>query len=441
MAVPKGKQLNWYKAFNMQERTTFHSAFLGWVLDAFDFMVFTFVVTSLMTLWGVSKGEIGLLSTVSLFCSAAGGWIAGILADRFGRVRVLQYIIVWFSLFTFLIGFAQNIQQLFVLRALQGFGFGGEWAVGAVLIGEIVRPEHRGKTVGAVQSGWAVGWGLAALTYTVAFSVLPEGLAWRSMFWLGVLPALLVFYIRKHVAEPESFNRAQRAMKAAGERPSFLLIFSPRMLYTTVFSSLMCAGLQGGYYAIATWIPTFLRTERHLSVIGTGSYLAVLIAGSFVGYAGAGYISDRIGRRGNVLLFATLSALCTIAYTKLHFSNGEMLYLGFPLGLCASGIFGGIGAHLTELFPAALRANGQGFAYNFGRGIGALFPALVGVLSAKAGLGNAICILAVAANAVVFVSALLLPETRGRRLDDARDDPLASPDTSPAADRSLRHRA
>jgi MFS family permease len=188
--------LNWYKTFSTAERTTFHSAFLGWVLDAFDFMVFTFVVTSLITLWGVSKGEIGLLSTVSLLCSAIGGWVAGVLADRFGRVRILKYIILWFSLFTFLIGFAQNMEQLFVLRALQGFGFGGEWAVGAVLIGEIVRPEHRGKTVGAVQSGWAVGWGLAALLYTVAFSLLPEGLAWRSMFWIGLLPAFFVFYIR-----------------------------------------------------------------------------------------------------------------------------------------------------------------------------------------------------------------------------------------------------
>jgi MFS family permease len=117
--------MNWYASFSKAERTTLHSAFTGWVLDAFDFMVFTFVVTSLMTLWGVGKGEIGMLSTVSLLCSAVGGWVAGILADRFGRVKVLQWIIVWFSVFTFLIGWSQNVGQLFVLRALQGFGFGG----------------------------------------------------------------------------------------------------------------------------------------------------------------------------------------------------------------------------------------------------------------------------------------------------------------------------
>ena len=170
-------------------------------------------------------------------------------------------------------------------------------------------PEHRGKTVGVVQSGWAIGWGLAAILYTVAFSVLPEALAWRSMFWVGLVPALLVFYIRKHVQEPESFNKAQQMMRSAGKRPSFLRIFAPGILRTTLCSSLMCAGLQGGYYAIATWIPTFLRIERHLSVIGTGGYLAVLITGSFIGYASGGYISDRIGRRGNMLLFALLSAV------------------------------------------------------------------------------------------------------------------------------------
>jgi len=375
--------------------------------------VFTFVVTSLMALWGLTKGQIGMLSTISLFCSAFGGWLGGILADRYGRVRVLQGVVLWFSIFTFLIGCAQNVEQLYVLRALQGIGFGGEWAVGAVLIGEIVRPEHRGKTVGVVQSGWAMGWGLAAVLYTIVYSVLPQALAWRTMFWVGILPALLVFYLRRHVEEPESFKRVRRAAGA----PSFLKIFSPPMLGTTLGAAVMCTGVQGGYYAIATWIPAFLRLERHLSVVGTGSYLAVLIIGSFIGYTSGGFLSDRIGRRGNMLLFAFLSAVTTIAYTKMQFTNAQMLYLGFPLGFCASGIFGGIGAHLTELFPAALRANGQSFAYNFGRGIGALFPAAVGVMGAKAGLGNAICVLAVAANAAVFVTVWFLPETRGRRLD------------------------
>jgi MFS family permease len=413
--------MNWYGQLERNERLAFMSAFCGWVLDALDFMVFTFVISTLIRLWGIDKAQAGMLSTVSLLCSAVGGWIGGIVADRFGRVRTLQWIIVWFSVSTFLIGFSQNIGQMFMLRALQGFGFGGEWAVGAVLIGEIVRAEHRGKTVGMVQSGWAVGWGLAALLYTAAFSVLPEGIAWRVMFWAGILPSLLVLFIRKHVSEPPAFRAAQATPRVRGGS-AMLGIFKPPILKTTVCASLLCAGLQGGYYAIATWVPTYLRTERHLSIIGTGSYLAVLIAGSFTGYVSGGYISDWLGRRGNLIAFALLCAASVYAYTQLQFTNAQMLLLGFPLGFAAAGMFGGIGAHLTELFPARIRANGQGFSYNFGRGIGALSPALIGFLSTRISLADAIGLFTLLANAVVIVSALCLPETRGRALADAEVD-------------------
>lgn len=191
--------MRWYKDLNATEKKTFVGAFGGWAIDALDFMVFTFVISTLITLWGIEKSQAGMLGTVTLLFSALGGWIAGILADKYGRVRILQYTILWFSVCTVLIGFAQNFEQLFILRALQGLGFGGEWAVGSVLMGEIVRSEHRGKAVGTVQSGWAIGWGMAALLYTIAFSVLPPEIAWRSMFWIGVLPAFLVLYIRKHV--------------------------------------------------------------------------------------------------------------------------------------------------------------------------------------------------------------------------------------------------
>ena len=158
--------MQWFRELNTTERRTFIGAFGGWAIDALDFMVFTFVISTLMTLWHIDKGQAGMLGTVTLLFSAVGGWLAGILADRYGRVRILQYTIIWFSVCTVAIGFAQNFEQLFVLRALQGLGFGGEWAVGSVLMGEIVRAQHRGKAVGTVQSGWAVGWGAAALLYT-----------------------------------------------------------------------------------------------------------------------------------------------------------------------------------------------------------------------------------------------------------------------------------
>jgi MFS family permease len=409
--------MSWYSAMSQTERRTFMAAFGGWAIDALDFMVFTFVITSLISLWRIDNAHAGMLGTVTLLFSAIGGWIAGILADRFGRVRILQGTIIWFSICTVAIGFAQNFEQLFVLRAIQGLGFGGEWAVGAVLMGEIVRAEHRGKAVGTVQSGWAVGWGAAALLYTVSYSVLPENLAWRALFWVGVLPALLVFYIRKHVPEPEIFARARKQAESAENKVSTWTIFAPALLKTTLLTALLCTGVQGGYYAITTWLPTYLKTVHHLSVLNTGGYLLVIIAGSFCGYIAGAYMTDKLGRRPNFIIFSLLSGLCIYVYTELALTDTQMLVLGFPLGFSASGIFGGMGAYLTELFPSAVRAAGQGFAYNFGRGIGALFPSLVGYLSQSMGLGPAIGMFAGGAYAVVLVTTFLLPETKGRELE------------------------
>lgn len=408
--------MDWYRQMNLAEKRTFIAAFGGWALDALDFMVFTFVISTLISLFGIDKAQAGLLATVTLLFSAVGGWLAGVLADRFGRVRVLQGTILWFSVCTVLIGFAQNFEQIFILRALQGLGFGGEWAVGSVLMGEIVRTEHRGRAVGTVQSGWAIGWAVAALCYTASFSLLPDDYAWRVLFWIGVVPALLVLFIRKHVPEPELFQRTRREQAESARRTSAWAIFSPALLRTTVLSALLCTGVQGGYYAVTTWLPTFLKTERHLSVIGTGSYLLVIIVGSFGGYLTGAYLTDRLGRRANLLVFALLSGVAIYAYTRLQLTNEQMLVLGLPLGFAASGIFSGMGAYLTELYPSAVRANGQGFAYNFGRGIGALFPSLVGYLAKTSGLGTAIGLFAGGAYLLVLVTAFLLPETKHREI-------------------------
>ncbi len=407
--------MNWYKQLNSTEKKTFIAAFGGWATDAFDFMVFTFVISTIIQLWDISKGEAGLLGTITLLFSAIGGWGAGILADRYGRVRILQITILWFSVCTVLIGFAQNFEQFFILRALQGLGFGGEWAVGSVLMGEIIRAEHRGKAVGTVQSGWAIGWGIAALVYTLMFSILPPELAWRSLFWIGILPALLVLFIRRHVPEPEIFQKKVLEKKNVS---SIWGIFAPEVIRTTILTALLCTGVQGGYYAITTWLPTFLKTERQLSVVGTGGYLMVIIAGSFCGYIAGAYFADKFGRKANLILFSILSAVSIYLYTALPLTNTQMLILGFPLGFAASGIFSGIGAYLTELYPSAIRANGQGFSYNFGRGVGALFPGLVGYLSQSMGLAGAIAAFAAGAYLVVLLTTFLLPETKGKQLID-----------------------
>jgi MFS family permease len=297
-----------------------------------------------------------------------------------------------------------------------GFGFGGEWAAAAVLIGEVIRPQHRGKAVGSMQSGWAIGWGIAALLATLFFTVFSPDVAWRALFWVGILPALLVFFVRRYVDEPAVFTQTQDNLSAAGTKANFLEIFSPGILKTTILTSMLATGAQGGYYAITTWLPTFLRSERRLTVLGTGGYLAVIILGSFAGYLAGAWLADRIGQRTNFILFAVCSVVTVILYTRLPVDNATMLYLGFPLGFFASGIFSGMGAFLTENFPTRVRGSGQGFAYNFGRGIAALNPFFVGALSATLPLGQSIGIFAAIAYGILIVAALLLPETRGRVL-------------------------
>ncbi|KWF37516.1 MFS transporter [Burkholderia diffusa] len=409
----------WYSHAQPRERRAFWSCKVGYMLDGMDTQMLSFVIPTLVATWGISLADAGFIGTMTLLASALGGWIAGILSDRIGRVRTLQLTVLWFAVFTALCGLAQNYHQLLAARALMGFGFGGEWTAGAVLIGEVIRARDRGKAVGLVQSGWAIGWGLSALLYALLFSVLPAELAWRALFLVGLAPALLVVAIRRYVKEPDVYAKEKATQAKVADAPRLTEIFAPKLLSTTLRAALLTTGAQGGYYAITTWLPTFLKTERHLTVMGTGGYLAMIILGSWVGYLTSAYLTDRLGRKPNFILFALGSMVIAFSYTSLKLTNASMLWLGFPLGFFASGIFSGMGAFLTELFPTRVRGSGQGFCYNVGRAIGALFPFLIGALSKQYGLGMSIGIFAVAAYGVVIVAALTLPETRGRELDAA----------------------
>ncbi len=402
--------------FTTTERRVFVACVGGWALDAMNVQLYSFVIPTLIAVWGLTRGQAGVLGTAALLVSAAGGWFAGWFADRYGRVLTLQIAILTFAVFTFLSGLAQNYAQLFVARALLGFGFGGEWAAGAVLLGEVIRAEHRGKALGFMQAGWAVGWATAALLYAFFFSVMPAQTAWRAVFMVGLAPALFVFYIRRYVEEPVVYRESKAKMAASGERASLLEIFRPPLLKVTLIGGILTTGAQGGYFAVTTWLPTFLRTERKLSVLDSTGYLVVLIAGSFAGYLAGGFLADRIGRRLQFLVFALGAGAVVVTYTMIPFGNSAMLVLGFPLGFFASGVFSGMGAFFTENFPTRVRGVGQGFTYNAGRAAGAIFPTLVGVLSARMALGKAIGLFAGIAYATMAVAAFLLPETKGKVL-------------------------
>jgi len=246
--------------------------------------------------------------------------------------------------------------------------------------------------------------------------LLPVEVAWRAMFWVGMLPALLAFWIRRNVKEPEIFARQRLAARHEGQT-HLLSIFRPGLLPITALASLAALGAQGGYYAVYTFLPLYLNA-RGLSVISTGAYLSVVIAGSFAGYMTAAHLTDLLGRKAALMVFAAGSFAAIVVYMALPLGNAATLVLGFPLGFFPSGSFSPMGSFFTELFPTSLRGSGQGFCYNFGRGVGAIFPALVGYVSARMALGPAIAVFAGSAYALMVASVALLPETRARQLDE-----------------------
>jgi MFS family permease len=412
--------LAWLKDLNPTERRTMLACFGGWSLDALDVQIFSFVIPSLLVLWGITTAEAGVLATVTLVVSSFGGWLAGAASDRLGRVKVLQITILWYAFFTFLCGFAQDFNQLFVLKALQGLGFGGEWAAGAVLMGEVIRDKYRGRAVGFVQTGWSVGWGTAAGLFTLFAAVFPEAIAWKALFWVGLAPAALVFWIRGFVEEP----KVQARSKAEGGWTHIFSALKPPYLSTTWRVSMMVTGAQGSSYAITTFLPTYLKTVRHLTSIGTGSYLMVLILGAFFGFLSGAYLSDAIGRKSTFMVSAIGSVVLMLVYLFAPLSNDMILPVGFLLGYINLMMFSPMGPFMTELYPTAVRGVGQGFCYNAGRGIGAIFPALVGFLAARWGLAAAIAIFSFAGLSLMIVALLMLPETKGRSLDSLERVPV-----------------
>jgi MFS family permease len=425
--------LGWFGELNAKERRTMGACFGGWALDAFDVQMYSFVIPTVIALWGLSRGEAGLIGTVTLLISSLGGWFSGTLADRFGRVRMLQITILWYSAFTFLCAFAQNFEQLFVLRALHGLGFGGEWAAGAVLMGEVIRDKYRGRGVGIVQTGWAIGWGASALVYTALYAFLPEAIAWRVLFAIGLLPAALVFWIRRHIEEPEIFS-ATRDRRSVGFGHLFAAFRGPH-LWTTIKVTLMVAGAQGGGYALGLWMPTYLRTVRGLSATSTGGFLLVQILGALFGFLLGAYLSDAIGRKWTFMWSAIGSFVMILIYMFVPMDNTTLLFAGIPLFTIFLMKFPPMGPFMTELYPTAVRGTAQGFCYNAGRALGSFLPAIVGFVSQNLPLGATIALFSAFASAIMVVMLLLLPETRGRSLASLEIEPAEGAPLAPVTGR------
>ncbi len=405
----------WLRDLNPKERKTMLACWGGWTLDGFDSQLYTYVVPTVIALWGMSAGAAGTIGTVTLLTSSLGGWLAGALSDRYGRVRILQLSILWYSAFTFLCAFAQNFEQLFILRALHGIGFGGEWATGAVLMGEVIRDKYRGRGVGFVQTGAAFGPGGAALAAAALYALLPEVQAWRALFAVGVLPALLVLWIRRNIPESDSFEGQRGQREKIGASQLFAAFQGP-YLWLTIKVSLMVTGAQGGVWAVQFWMPTYLRTVRHFSASNASLFVAVQMVGALIGFLIGAYLSDVIGRKWTFFISAVLTIVMVLIFMFVPVSDTTLLFLGVVLSISILMKFAPMGPYMTELYPTALRGTGQGFCYNAGRAVGSVFMTIVGFASQVMPLGTAVALFSTLASLLMIVMLLMLPETLGRKI-------------------------
>lgn len=404
----------WWRAADPGARRALVAATAGWMLDAMDVMLYAFALGAIRAEFDLTSSEAGALASVTLLASAVGGIGAGALADRFGRARILRWAVLTYSLFTALTATATSVWQLVLWRTLLGLGMGGEWSAGSVLVAETWRAEDRGKAVGVMQSGWAVGYILAA---ALAALILPR-FGWRPLFVVGVLPAALAFWIRRNVPEPARWSPQASGSWAA----NFGEVFGPALRARTLIATLIATFLLFAYWGLFTWVPTFLAAPADqggagMGVVRSTGWIVPMQLGALAGYLSFGFLADRFGRRPVFLLFVLSSAVIVPLYGAGARDAALLMALGPLVGFFGHGYFSVFGAMLAELYPTRLRATAQGFCYNAGRAVSALAPAAIGAIADARGLGGALGFTAmfyVAAGVLIF----RLPETRGAKLID-----------------------
>ncbi|WP_010188066.1 MFS transporter [Sphingomonas sp. PAMC 26605] len=401
----------WYQNLTGDHRRAFWTSLGGIALDAMDVQLYAFVLPILLPLWGMSQLQGGELVSIVLAASALGGVGAGIASDRLGRVLVLRITVLCVGVGTCLCAFSQNFEQLLVARAIQGLGFGGEWAAAAVLVAEIAAPESRARMVGAAQSAWAIGFGLAAASSGVILTLLPIDFGWRCTFLVGIIPALLIFHMRRRIKEPAAF-------RAMTQRASWRAIFRLPIAGRTFQGSLLATGAHSGYWAVATWWPTILHLDRHFTSSEISAHLGIAAIGSFFGYATGGWLGDRFGRRTALIILSVGSVMTVLMCTRLPLSNSALLIASFPLGFFVLGLFSAVGPVLAEMYPTEVRGTGLGFCYNFGRGMAGLLLFVVGYQLSAVNLSAAIGVFAIISYTIVFIAAILIEETRSVSFND-----------------------
>ena len=381
------------------------AASLGWMLDAFDVMLYALILTAVIQDLGLSRETGGLMASLTLGASAIGGLMFGVLADKLGRTRALNLSILLYSVFTFACGFAQSVWQFAMFRLLLGIGMGGEWASGATLVSETWPEKHRGKALGIMQSCWAIGYGLAAIVVAI---MLPR-FGWRAVFFVGIIPALFTLWIRRSVKEPEMWTRRATQPKRVGNFPWKLAFFLAAMNAATMFA----------WWGLNLWVPSYLSLPSTQGGVGLSTetmamFVVAMQVGMWLGYVTFGFISDALGRRPTYIGYLVIAALLVWIYGIVR-EPMVLLVLGPFVAFFGTGYFSGFGAVASEIFPTSIRATALGVTYNSGRLLSAVAPFVVGSMAQRRGFGPAFTLTAFA----FLVAALFwigIPETKGRRM-------------------------
>ncbi|HVR41641.1 MAG TPA: MFS transporter [Thermoanaerobaculia bacterium] len=386
------------------------AAQLGWMLDAMDFLLFTFAVVPIRNEFHLSTGTMGALTSVALIAGAIGGIVFGRLADRIGRVRAMTFSILLYSLATAGLATSTELWHFVAWRVLVGLGMGGEWSCGSVLVAETWPAQHRAKAMGIMQAGWAIG----ALIAAGLSALMLERFGWRVLFLVGAAPAIAAFIIRRNVEEPPVWHAREKT------ESSWFEIFAPTFFRRTAIATVVASSVLLAYWGVTSWLPAFLASPvseggAGLTVTKSAEWLIILQVGAFFGYISFGWIADRIGRRPAFTAFMIGATIVIPLFAFGARSNFTLLFIGPLVGYFAHGYFSMFGAMLAELFPTRIRASAQGFCYSAGRIASAAAPYAIGAAAKQYGLGFSI-----AADAVFFlVGAMLiwlLPETRGTEL-------------------------
>ncbi|MFF6009919.1 MFS transporter [Rahnella sp. R3(2024)] len=382
----------------------------GYAMDGFDLLILGFMLPAISSEFGLTASQSGSLVTWTLIGAVLGGVIFGPISDRFGRIRVLTFTILMFSVFTGLCAFAQGYWDLLIYRTLAGIGLGGEFGIGMALIAEAWPAEKRNRASAYVGMGWQLGVLLAAFLTPLLLGII----GWRGMFLVGLLPALASFLIRRTMGEPEAFVKSASTDNDGSLFSRIKLLFRDKATTkASIGIFILCSVQNFGYYGLMIWMPSYLSKNFGFSLTKSGLWTAVTIIGMTFGIWLFGVLSDRFPRWKIFLIYQVGAVIMVVCYAQLS-DPTLMLFAGALMGMFVNGMIGGYGGLISDLYPVRVRATAQNLLFNMGRGVGGFGPLVIGMLVAQVSFTAAITLLAAIYLLDIFATLFLLPKKQGQ---------------------------